>query len=759
MFRLNLFSRRRLGQALPPCPSHPRPPAHSGWIHLPGSAVRPLVLLLPLILVAVPVVAQVASAGHDPSGHRTAGSRATEMPVKGAPRDEVKPSRGVIPVWQALGPFGGQVNQVARSPLDPDLLLAATVRGVFRSTDGGSAWSQLGASGTAEHVTAAFASDGTVYVGGFNGLWKSTDGATTFGQASIPGFPLVQSIAIDPQNDANVWVGLFNPGDGSGTIFRSTDAGASWSAASPSVGNLNCNDLAVDPADSNHLVAVFGGGSGAVWTTGDAGTSWTNRSAGLPSFPMQTVGFAGGQILVGGGQLFGGQSVGLYGSTNDGMTWTPLHDGTWPLLVVRDLAVDPGDAQIWLAATDGTGVHRTTDGGASWQLTVGGTDDLATLSVAFGPGSSNLVDLGTASRGFLRSGDGGDSFAASNQGLTLLDVQAVAANPLVPQELAVAFSGVNDGGLFTSTDGGQTWTAEPVPSTRWDGIEFDPQGTLYATSDGPTTVGAEGLYRREPGGSWTSLGPDQGTLFETDTSVVRFSAADPDEIFLAGRDTNVVGGEATIWRSLDRGATWTQVWASATNTEGEIRDLERLADDPQVMTAVRWLASSMGGVVRSVDGGASWSESSTGLPVTTQPSSLCTFADMPSTFWLGDYDFSTSGGGVRRSSDGGQSWQTVGFQGAPVLDLACGIDGALYATSIFGLPVVNRSTDGGLTFQPFVDGLEGVGNVRFLDHSEGANPRLLLGAFAGSYASPLESTIFADGFESGDVSAWSASVP
>lgn len=701
----------------------------------------------------------MAESARDTVGHRRSVPAPAAFARPGGGTEGPMAGGVMAPTWRALGPFGGQVDDVARSPIDSDLLLAATVRGVFRSVDGGDTWAPVQGPGSFDLFAVAFASDGTAYVGGFSGLWKSTDGGATFTQTPIPNFPLVQSIAIDPQNDSNLWVGLFNPGDGSGVIYRSTNAGASWNVVSPAVGNLNCDDLAVDPADSNHVVAVFGGNGGGVWVTTNGGTGWTNRSAGLPAVPVRSVAFAGSQILVGGGQLFGGQAMGLYGSINDGMTWTPRHDGTWPLLVVRDVAVDPGDSQIWLAATDGSGVHRTTDGGASWQLTLTGTDDLATLAVAFAPGSSTVVDLGTSSRGFSTSSDGGASFAPSNNGLTLLDVLAVAANPLDPQELAVAYSGVNDGGLYTSTDGGQAWFAEPVPATRWDGVEFDAQGTLYATSDGPTTVGPEGLYRREPGGSWTSLGPDQGTFFETDVSVIRFSPTDPDVILLAGRDSGVVGGEATIWRTLDRGSVWTKVWESATNTEGEIRDLERLADDPQVLVGVRWLASSNGGVVRSVDGGASWGESSTGLPAATQPSSLCAFADAPSTVLLGDYDFGATGGGIRRSTDGGQTWQAVGFQGAPVLDVACGVDGALYATSVFSHPAVNRSTDGGVTFEPFVDGLEGVSNMRFLDQSEGPNPRLLLGAFAGSYAASLEATIFADGFESGDLSAWSSSMP
>ena len=56
---------------------------------------------------------------------------------------------------------------------------------------------------------------------------------------------------------------------------------------------------------------------------------------------MKAVVYDGTRLLVGGGLLFGSQFVGLYESPDLGVTWTPLHDGTWPILVVEDIAVDP----------------------------------------------------------------------------------------------------------------------------------------------------------------------------------------------------------------------------------------------------------------------------------------------------------------------------------------------------------------------------------------------------------------------------------
>ncbi len=189
---------------------------------------------------------------------------------------------------------------------------------------------------------------------------------------------------------------------------------------------------------------------------------------------MNAVVYDGTRLLVGGGQLFGSQNVGLYESTNLGATWTALHNGSWPRRVVYDIAVDPNDSQKILVATDGTGVHRTTDGGTTWQISIGGTEALAGRSLRFRPGSSTELFLGTSSLAVFRSTDGGDTFASSSRGISLLNLFSIHANPLDQNELAVAFQGANNGGVFSSTDGGVTWSLESAPPTRYSAVRFAP---------------------------------------------------------------------------------------------------------------------------------------------------------------------------------------------------------------------------------------------------------------------------------------------
>ena len=480
-----------------------------------------------------------------------------------------------------------------------------------------------------------------------------------------------------------------------------------------------------------------------MWTTTDGGDSWTNRSAGLPNNPMQAVVYDGIRLLVGGGQRFGSQNVGLYQSTDVGATWTPLHDGTWPVLVVDAIAVDPNDTQTILVAIDGSGVNRTTDGGDTWQIGIGGTGALAGRSLRFRPDSSTELFLGTSSLAVFRSTDGGDHFVQSSHGISEINLFSVDANPLASNELAVAFQGQNNGGVLRSLDGGVTWDLESAPPTRYSAVRFAPDGKLYAISTGPSTVAQEGLYRRETNGNWTPLGPDQGPLFESDLDTVRFSRNNANLILLGGADFGVAGFEGTIWRSTDAGLSWTKVFESAMGTVERVTDLEIIEDGTDQNMVAAWNSESgdnIGGALRSTDGGASWFDSSTGLPAFFRNPRLCASPTHPQSLVV-SASLSFQSAGLFRTTDSGATWTSTGWTGnATVGDVACHPvdDQMLFVTQLSGSDAVLRSQDGGATFAPFANGLENVVAPRELAFA--GSSRLLLASAKGSYATGLATT-------------------
>jgi photosystem II stability/assembly factor-like uncharacterized protein len=653
--------------------------------------------------------------------------------------------------WSSLGPPGGDVSDVAVSTVDANVVLTGlapdgSIGGtLYRSSDGGNTWSEVPAlDGTSVFdIEFAPAPDNTTYLGTQDSVRRSTDGGIswTLLNLGIGANDQVFDVAIDPSAPSILWAGIADAlASQPVNVMRSTDSGATWSNRTPPLAApISCRAIAVDPTDSNTVIAAFGGdfGGGQVWTTTDGGDSWTDRSAGLPNNPMQAVEYDGTRLLVGGGQRFGSQNVGLYRSTDVGATWTPLHDGTWHVLVVDAIAVDPNDAQTILVATDGGGVNRTTDGGSSWEIGIGGTAALAGRSLRFRPDSSTELFLGTSSLAVFRSTDGGDHFVQSSNGISELNLFSVDASPLASNELAVAFQGQNNGGVLSSLDGGAAWELELAPPTRYSAVRFAPDGKLYAISTGPSTVAQEGLYRREDNGTWTPLGPDQGPLFESDLDTVRFSINNPNLILLGGADFGVAGFEGTIWRSTDAGQSWTKVYELG--DFHKITDIEIIEDGTDQNMVAAWNSESgdnIGGALRSTDGGASWFNSSTGLSAFFRGPRLCASPSDPQTLLISGW-LSFQSGGLFRTTDSGATWASTGWTGSQTVgDVACHPidDQTIFVTQLSGEAVL-RSQDGGATFAPFSNGLENVVAPRELAFA--GDSRLLLASAKGSYATDL----------------------
>jgi photosystem II stability/assembly factor-like uncharacterized protein len=682
----------------------------------------------------------------DDNGNRPSGSKSESLvSVK---RHGHLPAGGGA--WASLGPPGGDVFDAAASTVDANIALAGLAPGggfggtLYRSTDTGSTWSEVSALSGISVFDIEFAPDGTAYIGTLDSIRKSTDEGLSWTVLNL-GIGLddqVFDVALDPSNSSIIWAGIADAGGQQPVnVVRSTDGGATWTNRTPPHAPMSGRAIAVDPHDSNTVIAVFGGdfGGGETWVTTDGGDSWTDRSAGLPGNPLNAVVYDGTRLLVGGGLLFGSQFVGLYESPDLGVTWTPLHDGTWPVLVVEDIAVDPSDSARIFVAIDGGGVNRTTDGGGTWQIGVGNSQALAGRSLRFQPGNSQQLLLGTSSLAVFRSTNGGDTFVQSSQGISDLDLFSIDANPLNADEIAVAFQGQNNGGVFSSTDGGTTWQLESPPPTRYSNVRFAPDGTLYAISSGPSTIAQEGLYRRENNGTWTPLGPDQGPQFESDLNTTRFSLNNPNLILLGGSDFGVAGFEGTIWRSTDAGESWTKVFESTAGTTENVTDIEIVEDGTDQNMVAAWNSLSgdnIGGALRSTDNGASWFDSSTGLPAFFRDPRLCASPTHAETLFVSASLSSQSG--LFRTTDAGVTWDSTGWTGnATVGDVAChpGNDQTLFVTQLSGGDAVLRSQDGGATFAPFANGLENAVAPRELAFA--GDSRLLLASAKGSYGTDL----------------------
>ena len=142
--------------------------------------------------------------------------------------------------WVSLGPQGGTVQALAVDPASPSTIYAGCNGGVFKSTDGGTTWAPHGVGGA--NVFALALVSPNLYAGTNQGVFKSTDGGATW-SSSTSGQTVAKTfaLAVNPQQPATVYAG------GPGGVFKSTDGGVNWTAASSGLGAVRISGLAVDP--------------------------------------------------------------------------------------------------------------------------------------------------------------------------------------------------------------------------------------------------------------------------------------------------------------------------------------------------------------------------------------------------------------------------------------------------------------------------------------------------------------------------------
>jgi photosystem II stability/assembly factor-like uncharacterized protein len=692
------------------------------------------------------VVLSVWIAGATGAGPMDAGGHRAPIPVTPEARaqGDAHAPRGTTG-WAALGPFGGDAYAIAISPTNPSVALCGVAPSgssggsLFRSTDRGASWAEVADLAGTSVYDAEFLPNGDALIGTIDGVWLSSNDGIDWVRRDL-GIGLNQQvfdIEIDPADASVIWVGVADAiGSQPANVMKSVNGGLTWSDVTPPMPPMSANSIVVSPGNSDNVIVAFGGGlgGGAVWVTDDAGATWTNRSAGLPNNPMNAAAHNGSTIYIGGGQAFGSQFVGLYASGNNGATWSPVHDANWPQLIVRGIVMDPAEPEVMLVAAE-PGIHRSVDGGFSWQVSVDGTASVTANALAYEPGSARDILAAVNGQAVLASDDAGRSFDRSATGIGALNVVAVAGDPNDSDRVAIAFEGLNDGGVFSSDDGGQTWQAEPVPPTRWSAVGYDADGTLHAISSGPTSIAPEGLYRRGGDGSWTGLGPDQGGLFESDLVGMLFGEQPGGALFLVGSDFGVAGTEATIWRSADDGATWTKV---VERDPGDARDFVDALFVPgtgesQLVAAYDDLGSPQtGGAMRSADNGLTWTDANSGLSPAFRPRALA--AANGEVFLAASQASGGTDSGLWATGNGGATWSQRNASGPMTGVVADPASPSTLYVSRFAAPKVLRSQDAGATFEPFADGLESAGSTRDFAVSGGGTPSLLFASGTGTYA-------------------------
>lgn len=148
-------------------------------------------------------------------------------------------------------------------------------------------------------------------------------------------------------------------------------------------------------------------------------------------------------------------------------------------------------------------MHRSTDGGTTWQLTGGhGLGSQSILTLAVHPANPDIVWAATGAPALFRTQDGGETWVHADQGISSLHVWAIAIDWSWPDTV---YAGIGGAGVFKSRDGGASWrpsSAGQVPNSPIKALLIDPVKPSVLWAGGQGT----GVYRSaDGGGTWVQV--------------------------------------------------------------------------------------------------------------------------------------------------------------------------------------------------------------------------------------------------------------
>ena len=368
--------------------------------------------------------------------------------------------------FRAVGPAltSGRVADLAINPLNPDeWYVAAASGGVWKTTNHGLTFEPLfddQGSYSIGCITLDPSNSHTVWVGtGENnnqrsvaygdGVYKSTDGGSSWTNVGLKASEHIGMIAVHPKNSNIVWVAAYGPlwsSGGERGIYKTTDGGTTWRRVLNVSEHTGFNEVHLDPRNPNVLFAtahqrrrhvhtyVSGGPESGLWKSEDGGETWSEVKNGIP----------------------GGDKGRL------------------------SLAISPVNPDLHYLMVEGHGTYRSTNRGASYSK----RSDHATSGnyyvelIASRSDANTLYSMDTYVQW---SEDGGATFKRLGEKNKHVDNHAFWQNPSNPKHLILGC----DGGIYETWDHGQAWHyKENLPITQFYRVSVDNAEPFYGIYGG-----------------------------------------------------------------------------------------------------------------------------------------------------------------------------------------------------------------------------------------------------------------------------------
>ena len=695
--------------------------------------------------------------------------------------------------WTSSGPDGGFIYDLAADPATPNVFYAATASGVYKTTDGSLTWNNINNGISLSRITSVVhhrSLSDVVYVSSASSVFRTNDGGLNWYNfnVGIPGDSTIINMSISPLDPSTLYLSTTSDG-----IFKTINGGVSWNAVNTGlpVSEGNGKKVRVSPTDSNRVYATTEVG---LFESTDGGVSWTDVSSNIGTpytsgdrvSNLQFAGFAG--------EIYLSTNSGIYKSSDDGLSFNQVNGirGT-------EIAINPSNInEVIISGT--TGVWTTLDGGVTWDQALidfaGNAAEVAGSSaVIFDPFNPTRKLAGTYSNGiYLKT----SASTVWNQSTTGLNAQIIRGLAVHPSSSSTIYAGIGDVTSpafvnFISSDSGNTWNQANTGLTglQFRDIEIDPftaasvsNSHIYAvgldtfttTFSGDTSDPDGGIYKSTDGGSnWTTIDtgipftdppfayPLMGTVRDIALDLNSSIGGGPAQtLYVAGTGRFLgdgMGGfskvAARIYKSIDAGANW-----SESDTGIDVLVDENLAypagvkvvidpTDSNVLYAATFLfvynptdpTPTIGnGVWKSTDAGASWVNSSNGLPTidgtgtsTFDVLSLAIDPSNPDRLYASAHNFITRESQIYKTEDSGANWSLAnsGIATVDIRDIAIDSSGVAYAAAVGTADNpggVYRSEDFGTSWQSLSVGLESLVSVLQLRIDEsGINPKLYAG--------------------------------
>ena len=622
---------------------------------------------------------------------------------------------GPYSLWQSIGPTplisrrakwpgrvsaSGRVNAIAVSPANKNVIIVGSAAGgIWRSRDGGETFRPVSDSNVDLSVgsIAFFKKDPRIVYAGmgdpmFNylghGVLKSTNSGLTWARindASLPSPCTVGKIEADPKKANRVYIAQherLGTKDTAG-FYLSRDGGKSWNRT---LKGEVC-DFAIHPRNRKSIYAAIETGDqpdslSGVYMSTDSGETFrpaldlvsgsgpitfdrTNlylRVAVTPARPQMVYAFVIGTINK-------APVSRLITSADEGRSWTAQVvdsiDAVQPWWDLY-LTVDPRDANtIYIGALD---IHKSTDGGASWKnltknFKVEGTIshgkytfDRSILHVdqhalVFLPHNTTTIYVANDG-GLFKSTDGGESYLPLNYTLSITQFYSLATRPGYDRRL---FGGTQDNG---TTVQGVTQSGK----YSWERILGGDGGECVVC---PTNQGK--VFATQAGGSLYLLGANDQSPSVTINDFAGERIAFVYPVRVAGSEGNLYVGTHRLWVSKvgcaglnsNDGSNWFAPGGEQDLTRGVTPHggdkLSVIAISPSD-TNVIYTGSTQGRAMVTTDGGKSWKDITSGLPnrfitsITVDESNAAT-----AIVTLNGY----GSGHVFKTTDAGATWEDI----------------------------------------------------------------------------------------------------